>query len=218
MKAGIYRFVNTVTGDCYIGSSSDLNRRRLQHLNSLRKNKHHSYRFQKAWNDYGETQFDYEILEELEITEDLKDQLFDREQYWINIIEPEYNILPAAGSTLGYHHTEETKQKISNSTKGVKKSAEHAKHIKEGQQGRVLTQEHKEKLSQSAKNRKSMSHHSIISIDGIIYNSLKEASERTGVKYNTIQKRLKNPNFGNYFYVKYPNKINNETIKIEEHD
>ena len=81
MKAGIYRFVNTVTGDCYIGSSSDLNRRRLQHLNSLRKNKHHSYRFQEAWNDYGETQFDYEILEELEITEDLKDQLFDREQY-----------------------------------------------------------------------------------------------------------------------------------------
>ena len=44
------------------------------------------------------------------------------------------------------------------------------------------------------------------------------SSERTGVKYNTIQKRLKNPNFGNYFYVKYPNKINNETIKIEEHD
>lgn len=218
MKAGIYRFVNTVTGDYYIGSSSDLNRRRLQHLNSLRKNKHHSYRFQKAWNDYGEIQFDYEILEELEIIEDLKNQLFDREQYWINIIEPEYNILPAAGSTLGYHHTEETKQKISKTTTGVKKSKEHAKHISEGQRGKTITKEHKEKLSQSAKNRKSMSHHSIISIDGIIYNSLKEASERTGVKYNTIQKRLKNPNFGNYFYVKYSNKINNETIKIEEYD
>lgn len=52
-----------------------------------------------------------------------------------------------------------------------------------------------------------MSHHSIVSIDGVIYNSLKEASEKTGIKYNTIQKRLKNPNFANYFYVKYPNKI-----------
>lgn len=61
-----------------------------------------------------------------------------------------------------------------------------------------------------------MSHHSIISIDGIIYNSLKEASEKTGIKYNTIQSRLKNPNFANYFYVKYSNKINdNEQIKIE---
>lgn len=205
MKAGIYRFVNTVTGD--VGSSSDLNRRRLQHLNSLRKNKHHSYRFQEAWNNYGETQFDYEILEELEITEDLKDQLFSREQYWINIIDPEYNVLPAAGSTLGYHHTEETKRRISKTTTGVKKSAEHSRHISEGQRGRILTKEHKEKLSQAAKQRKSMSHHSIVSIDGVIYNSLKEASEKTGIKYNTIQKRLKNPNFANYFYVKYPNKI-----------
>lgn len=215
MKAGIYRFVNTATGDCYVGSSSDLNRRRLQHLNSLRKNKHHSYRFQEAWNDYGETQFDYEVLEELEITENLKDQLFNREQYWINIIEPEYNILPAAGSTLGYHHTEETKRKISETTTGVKKSAEHSKHISEGQKGKLLTEEHKEKLSQAAKKRKNMSHHSIISIDGIIYNSLKEASEKTGIKYNTIQKRLKNPNFTNYFYVKYSDNQNN-SVKIEE--
>lgn len=35
-----------------------------------------------------------------------------------------------------------------------------------------------------------MSHHSIISIDGVVYNSLKEASEKTGIKYNTIQKRI----------------------------
>lgn len=37
------------------------------------------------------------------------------------------------------------------------------------------------------------------------------------LKYNTIQKRLKNPNFANYFYIKYPNKINNQNlIKVEE--
>ena len=39
-----------------------------------------------------------------------------------------------------------------------------------------------------------------------MYNSIKEASEKTKVKYNTIQRRLKNPNFPNYFYIKYPNK------------
>lgn len=105
-----------------------------------------------------------------------------REQFWIDNLKPAYNILPVAGSNLGYHHTEETKQKISNSTKGVKKSESHAKH------------------------RKSQSHHSIINIDGVVYNSIKEASEKTKVKYNTIQKRLKNPNFPNYFYIKYPNK------------
>lgn len=79
----------------------------------------------------------------------------------------------------------------------------HAKHIKEGQTGKSLTEEHKQKLSKAAKHRKSPSNHAIINIDGIIYNSLKEASKKTGVKYNTIQKRLKNPNFPNYYYVKF---------------
>lgn len=218
MKAGIYRIINSSNGKCYVGSSIDINRRRLEHFSALLHNRHVNNHLQNAYNKYGKDSFIFEVIENLEITDNIKEDLLEREQFWIDNLRPEYNILLVAGSTLGYHHTEETKQKISNSTKGVKKSAEHAKHIKEGQQGRVLTQEHKEKLSQSAKNRKSMSHHSIISIDGMIYNSLKEASERTGVKYNTIQKRLKNPNFGNYFYVKYPNKINNETIKIEEHD
>lgn len=218
MKAGIYRIINSSNGKCYVGSSIDINRRRLEHFSALLHNRHVNNHLQNAYNKYGRDSFIFEVIENLEITDNIKEDLLEREQFWIDNLRPEYNILLVAGSTLGYHHTEETKQKISNSTKGVKKSAEHTKHIKEGQQGRVLTQEHKEKLSQSAKNRKSMSHHFIISIDGIIYNSLKEASERTGVKYNTIQKRLKNPNFGNYFYVKYSNKINNETIKIEEYD
>lgn len=98
------------------------------------------------------------------------EKLLKREQFWIDNLKPEYNILLVAGSNLGYHHTNETKQKISASTVGVKKSP---------------------------------SNHAIINIDGIIYNSLKEASEKTGVKYNTIQKRLKNPNFPNYYYVKF---------------
>ena len=70
------------------------------------------------------------------------------------------------------------------------------------------------KLSQAAKHRKSQSHHSIINIDGVVYNSIKEASEKTKVKYNTIQRRLKNPNFPNYFYIKYSNKNVNQ-LKYE---
>ena len=201
MKAGIYRIINSSNGKCYVGSSIDINRRRLEHFSALLHNRHVNNHLQNAYNKYGKDSFIFEVIENLEITDNIKEDLLEREQFWIDNLRPEYNILLVAGSTLGYHHTEETKQKISNSTKGVKKSVEH-----------------KAKLSQAAKHRKSQSHHSIINIDGVVYNSIKEASERTGVKYNTIQKRLKNPNFGNYFYVKYPNKINNETIKIEEHD
>ena len=218
MKAGIYRIINSSNGKCYVGSSIDINRRRLEHFSALSHNRHVNNHLQNAYNKYGKDSFIFEVIENLEITDNIKEDLLEREQFWIDNLKPEYNILLVAGSNLGYHHTEETKQKISNSTKGVKKSESHAKHIREGQKGRVLSKEHKANLSQAAKHRKSQSHHSIINIDGVVYNSIKEASERTGVKYNTIQKRLKNPNFGNYFYVKYPNKINNETIKIEEHD
>lgn len=93
------------------------------------------------------------MVEIIDIDDSIKENLF-----WIDNLKPAYNILPVAGSNLGYQHTEETKQKISNSTKGVKKSESHAKHIREGQKGRVLSEEHKAKLSQAAKHRKSQSH------------------------------------------------------------
>lgn len=202
MEAGVYKIMNNANGKCYIGSSIDLHQRRLQHFAALKYNKHINKHLQNAYNKYGVDAFDFSILEVVEITDNIKEVLLSREQFWIDNINPEYNILPVAGSTLGYHHTEETKKKISETMTGVKKSEEHAKHIREAQKGRKLTEEHKAKLSKAAKHRKTMSHHTIISIDGVIYNSLKEASEITGVKYNTIQKRLKNPKFSNYIYVK----------------
>lgn len=205
MEAGVYLISNNVNGKCYVGSTVHLDQRRREHFSRLANNKHVNVHLQNAYNKYGREAFDFEVLETIGIDDNIKDKLLKREQFWIDNLKPEYNILLVAGSNLGYHHTEETKKKISESTTGVKKSEEHAKHIREGQSGRVLTEEHKAKLSEAAKHRKSPSNHAIISIDGVIYNSLKEASEATGVKYNTIQKRLKNPNFSNYYYVKFGN-------------
>ncbi len=202
MEAGIYKIMNNVNGKCYVGSSIDLHQRRLQHFAALKYNKHINKHLQNAYNKYGSSAFEFLVLETIEITDNIKEILLNREQFWIDNLSPEYNILQVAGSTLGYHHTEETKKKISESMIGVKKSKEHAEHIKNAQKGKKLTEEHKAKLSEAAKHRKSMSHHAVINIDGVVYNSIKEASKITGVKYNTIQKRLKNPKFSNYFYVK----------------
>lgn len=41
-----------------------------------------------------------------------------REQYYIDLLKPEYNICLIAGSTLGKKHSESTKEKISKSIKG----------------------------------------------------------------------------------------------------
>lgn len=214
MEAGVYLISNNVNGKCYVGSTIHLSRRRLEHFSSLANNKHPNKHLQNAYNKYGVEVFEFEVLETIIIDDNIKKALLSREQFWIDNLKPEYNILPVAGSSLGYRHTEETKRKISESTTGVKKSEEHAKHIREGQSGRVLTEEHKAKLSEAAKHRKSPSNHAIISIDGVIYNSLKEASEATGVKYNTIQKRLKNPNFNNYYYVKFGNQPPKNLVKV----
>ncbi len=42
-----------------------------------------------------------------------KENTIDREQYYINTLNPEYNILKIAGSRLGLNHSELTKLKIS---------------------------------------------------------------------------------------------------------
>lgn len=197
MEAGVYLISNNVNGKCYVGSTIHLDQRRREHFSKLANNKHINAHLQNAYNKYGREAFDFEVLETIDIDDNIKDKLLKREQFWIDNLKPEYNILLVAGSNLGYHHTEE-----------------HAKHIREGQSGRVLTEEHKAKLSEAAKHRKSPSNHAIISIDGVIYNSLKEASEATGVKYNTIQKRLKNPNFSNYYYVKFGNQPPKDLVKV----
>lgn len=147
-ESWIYRITNKVNGNCYIGSSVDLQRRRRQHFNNLANDIHINSHLQNAYNKYGDTSLEFEIIEYIEIDDNIKETLLEREQFWIDTINPEYNILPIAGSTLGFKHSEETKQKISNSTKGVKKSKLHAQHIREAQKGKQLTDEHRKKLSE----------------------------------------------------------------------
>lgn len=48
-----------------------------------------------------------------------KSDLLVREQYYLNKLKPEYNILKIAGSSKGFNHSEETKAKISKALKGI---------------------------------------------------------------------------------------------------
>ena len=62
----------------------------------------------KAIKKHGHSNFKLEILELCKPEECLA-----KEQYWLDHSEHEYNILPTAGSLLGYLHTEESKAKMS---------------------------------------------------------------------------------------------------------
>jgi len=77
----------------------------------------------KALIKYGYGSFRFEILEFCHI-----DEVLIREQYYLDKLKPEYNILLKAGSPLGYKHTEEAKVKM----RGPRKlTPEHLIKIKE---------------------------------------------------------------------------------------
>jgi len=123
-KGGIYRWINNTNGKSYVGSSVDLSKRlyRYYSLAHIIDRSKHSL-ICKALIKYGYSKFSFEILEFC----DLKIILI-REQYYIDLLKLEYNILLKAGSPLGYKHRDEAKEKM----KGSKIfSLEHLTKIKE---------------------------------------------------------------------------------------
>lgn len=99
--------------------------RKYEHFSKLRKNKHCNNHLQKAWNKYGEKNFEFSILETFvfpsNYTSVIKaEYLTSREVYLIQLLFACYNIKKdiTIGNT-GYKHSEETKRKIgkSNTTK-----------------------------------------------------------------------------------------------------
>lgn len=60
------------------------------------------------------TNFSLEILEYCDIA-----NLTEREQYFMDKLNPRYNTLKIAGSSSGHKHSEETKAKISKALKGI---------------------------------------------------------------------------------------------------
>jgi group I intron endonuclease len=85
---------------------------------------------------YGYEDFTLDILEYCEIN-----ILIEREQYYFDLLKPEYNILKAANSRIGSKHSLNTRALMSLKLKGVN----HPLY------GKTLTQEIRMKISESNK-------------------------------------------------------------------
>lgn len=73
MVGVIYYIKHTKTAKIYVGLTTDYVRRKNEHLYELRHNRHHNNHLQNMWNKYGESAFDFGILEEIDGTvDDLK--------------------------------------------------------------------------------------------------------------------------------------------------
>ena len=106
-KIGTYRWINKVNGNTYIGSSANLSVRMYTYY-SLRSLAKSNRPIDIALLKYGFSNFALEILEYT----DKNNVFFFREQYYLDLYKPQYNIVETAGSTLGYKHTLESLDKM----------------------------------------------------------------------------------------------------------
>jgi group I intron endonuclease len=105
-KSGIYMLTNKITKKIYIGQSSNLS-------NSYIKSKANLI-ICRTLVEYGYSNFSLTILEYCD-----KFELLTREQFYINKLNPEYNILKIAGNSPNSKDSEYTKAKFNKSLKGV---------------------------------------------------------------------------------------------------
>lgn len=111
-KSGIYCIFNIVSGNKYIGSSNNIYERWNDHFRDLLKNKHCNQYLQNAWNKYGKDSFMFEVLEYCNL-----EVLYQREQYFIDTMNPEYNIVRKVVDHGKVYTSQSTKEKISNTLK-----------------------------------------------------------------------------------------------------
>lgn len=118
-SSGVYELVNTLNGHRYVGSAVNLDGRWSGHRSRLTLGKHHNGYLQAAWAKYGAESFAFRPL----LICAKRDVVF-YEQRAFDVLQPEYNLAPTAGNTLGFKFSAESRAKIAAKAVGRKRSRE----------------------------------------------------------------------------------------------
>nr|YP_010029627.1 hypothetical protein J2C28_mgp29 [Beauveria lii]QOU11068.1 hypothetical protein [Beauveria lii] len=137
-----------------------------------------------------------------------KKELINKEQYYMDLLEPEYNILNKAGSSLGFKHNKETLdffkniRKLSEEAKGNLSLASTGRILSEEtklkisskKKGIKLSEETKAKLSKSATDLRGIKIKvvNLLTTEELSFDSLTEAGLHLNVSRTAIAKALKN--------------------------
>jgi len=186
--SGIYKIASKCNNRLYIGSSDDIKRRWNMHKSALKKNKHHSIILQNHYNKYGKEDMILVIIEPC-----LPEFLIIREQYYINKLNPYFNIRKIAESNRGITRREETKKKIREANLGKTISIETREKQRKRMMGNSYT---KGMVPVNAKE--------VIDITtGIYFESLAEAAKCYNIKRTTLGAMLsgQNKNRTNLIYL-----------------
>jgi group I intron endonuclease len=177
----------------YIGSAIDFNLRKIRHKHLLKKGIHRNLYLQRLYNKYGHDNLVFQAIEEVANPE----ILIQKEQVYINLLNPQINILKIAGSALGYRHTEAAKIKIRSANTGRKMTKEQiirgviARIGQKTSKGCKRNIETKRKISEAKKKK-------VINFKTAkIFNSIQDAAESVGLKYSTLYAKLSHRNSNN---------------------
>jgi len=213
--SGIYMIRSITNGKRYIGSAVNLINREAVHFCSLKRNNHRNRHLQNHYNKYDKADLQFSVIE---FCSQIK--LIEREQYYIDILKPEFNIRKIADSNFGIKFgtpSEEHKRKIGEGNRGKIVSKETRKKLSEVGKGRVFSEEHRRRISEvkkgwepSEETRKKMSENRV-GINNPFYGKhhsketkRKLSESHTGMKYSEeskkkmseVQKGENNPMFG----------------------
>lgn len=97
---GVYSITNKITGQKYIGESTNVGSRWITHICELTRNTHYNYKLQSDWNRYGFDNFEFEVLEwypilnidEYKYNSNIITMLLLREHYYMSTNDNLYNI------------------------------------------------------------------------------------------------------------------------------
>lgn len=148
---GIYGIFNTLDAKVLVGSSVNIFGRWSVHRSLARQGTHENFHFRSAWRKYGESVFEFRVLEEC-----AEDMLLIREDAWITYYRSlernfGYNLKLASRQTL----SPETRERIAEANRGQKRSAEARARMAEAQSKRgPFSLETRLKISRALKGRK----------------------------------------------------------------
>lgn len=111
---GIYKIQSKIKPErIYIGSSIDIKKRWREHIRTLRKNNHRSFKLQRHYSKYGEFDLEFSVIVECSA-----ETLIAYEQFYIDSLNPYFNNRKIADSNLGLKRSVEAIEKMRMAKKG----------------------------------------------------------------------------------------------------
>lgn len=192
MATGAYILTHAPSGFFYIGSSIDLVRRIREHKSDLLRGTHGNPKLSRCFTCWEDCSYKFFETENIDVAHDLETDLIrkhssnplccnvgtDARNRVAGVIDDEARRRGSLGHTrnLGRTHSEETKARIGAASLGRTKSPEVRQKIA------------------AAKSKK-------ISIEGTIYDSVKDAALKLNMPYTTVSGRLKSTRYQKWFFI-----------------